>query len=234
MVVMAEEFGADPRLVAFMQYLRVIIVTLTASLVSRLLLGSEHAAGGPGIPAAHVLLSDSILPLAATLLIAGVGAFAGQRLKIPSGALLVPLAIGASLQSSGIMAITIPQWLLVVAYGALGWYIGLRFNRETVAYALRTLPEMLFSTFILIGLCGLSAWVLTKLLHTDGLTAYLATSPGGLDSVAIIAVGSDANVPFVLALQTLRLLVVIITGPPLAKLVARSARGWRPGGAAPN
>ena len=47
------------------------------------------------------------------------------------------------------------------------------------------------------------------MLHIDALTAYLATSPGGLDSVAIIAVGSNADVPFVLALQTFRLLVVV-------------------------
>jgi hypothetical protein len=40
------------------------------------------------------------------------------------------------------------------------------------------------------------------------LTAYLATSPGGLDSVAIIAVGTHSDVSFVLAVQTLRLLVV--------------------------
>ena len=49
------------------------------------------------------------------------------------------------------------------------------------------------------------------------LTAFLATSPGGLDSVAIIAIGTHSDVSFVLAVQTLRLLVVIVTGPMVAK-----------------
>ena len=58
---------------------------------------------------------------------------------------------------------------------------------------------------------------------TDQLTAYLATSPGGLDTIAIIAVGSTADVPFVLAMQTLRLILVVVTGPPLARLIARAS-----------
>jgi uncharacterized membrane protein AbrB (regulator of aidB expression) len=41
--------------------------------------------------------------------------------------------------------------------------------------------------------------------------------------VTIIAIGSHADTPFVLAIQTLRLFVVILTGPPLAKLISRYA-----------
>jgi membrane AbrB-like protein len=88
---------------------------------------------------------------------------------------------------------------------------------------LRAVPQLLLSTFALIALCGCSAWMLTALAHADALTAFLATSPRGLDSVAIIAIGSDANVPFVLALQTLRIFIVILTGPPLAKFISRYA-----------
>lgn len=60
-------------------------------------------------------------------------------------------------------------------------------------------------------------------LRIDPLTAFLATSPGGLDSVAIIALGSGVDVPLVLAIQTMRLLVVLVTGPLVAKLIARYA-----------
>ena len=43
--------------------------------------------------------------------------------------------------------------------------------------------------------------------------------------MAIIAVGSKADVSFVLAVQTLRLFVVLVTGPVLAKWIARAAPG---------
>ena len=55
----------------------------------------------------------------------------------------------------------------------------------------------------------------------DPLTAYLATSPGGADTVAIIAASTPVDVPFVMAMQTGRFLLVLALGPSLARLVAR-------------
>ena len=58
----------------------------------------------------------------------------------------------------------------------------------------------------------------------SALTAFLATLPGGIDTVAIIALSGGADTPFVMALQAFRLLVVILMGPSIARLVARFAR----------
>jgi uncharacterized membrane protein AbrB (regulator of aidB expression) len=53
-------------------------------------------------------------------------------------------------------------------------------------------------------------------------SAYLATSPGGLDSVAIIAASSPhVDLSFVLALQSVRLLLVISSAPLITRLVVR-------------
>ncbi len=224
MIVMAEQYGADIRLVAFMQYLRVIIVVLTASLVSRLLLGAAApVAASSALPSWGALFALSPIPFAETLAIAAVGAAIGWRLRIPAGALLVPMALGAALHMTGMVVITLPIGLLGIAYAAIGWYIGLGFTREVMLYALRAIPQLVLATALLIGLCALSAWLLTGLLHTDALTAYLATSPGGLDSIAIIAIGSHADIPFVLALQALRFFAVILAGPQIAKLISKYA-----------
>lgn len=222
MVAMAEEFGADPRLVAFMQYFRMVFVVFSASLVSRLLLG-DGAAMPAAVPLPAVPLGGQALSLGGTLAIAAGGAWAGVRFRVPAGALLVPMTAGAALHAGGLVDLTLPFWLLDGAYGAVGWAVGLRFTPEVVRHAVRAVPQMLVATLAIIGLCGLSAWMLTWLLHTDPLTAYLATSPGGLDAVTIIAVGSNADVSFVLALQTLRLFIVILTGPAVAKLIVRLA-----------
>ena len=219
MVAMADEFGADARLVAFMQYLRVIMVVLSASLVSRFLLGSRPAPAGPSL--IDPFPGTPLLPLLGTLLLAIAGAALGRRLRIPAGGLLVPAMVGAFLHASGMMTIALPPWLLGIAYAALGWYVGLAFDRAVLRDALRAVPFLLVTIFTLIALCGLAAWALTRLLGTDPLTAYLATTPGGADSITIIAIGSNADIPFVLAMQTLRLLVVILVAPPIAKLIAR-------------
>ncbi|HEY1722580.1 MAG TPA: AbrB family transcriptional regulator [Magnetospirillaceae bacterium] len=221
MVAMAADFGADPRLVAFIQYLRVVIVVLSISLGSHLIFGVTGAAPGAGAPPTPEGL-DLALPLIETLAIAGFGAFVGLRLKIPAGALLVPMVLAAAFNISKIVTITLPPWLLGATYLVVGWYIGLGFTRDVFVYALRVLPKVLMSSVVLIALCGLASWILTLLLPIDGLTAYLATSPGGLDSVVIIAVGSHADAPFVIAAQTLRLFAVMGTGPFIAKLLSRT------------
>lgn len=219
MVVMAEEYGADPRLVAFMQFLRVTLVMITATLVSRLVFGVtavEHSSG-----AAALSFADQLPGLAATLAVAAVGGLIARRLRVPSGGLFVPLILAAGLQAMGILTITLPPWLLVAAFSIIGWWVGLRFARESVLYALRAMPVMLVGIFALILLCGLSAVMLVWLVGVDPLTAFLATAPGGIDVISIIAVGSNADISFVLALQTVRLLVVMMIGPLLARFICK-------------
>ena len=97
MVAMSQEFGADPLLVAMMQYLRVIFVVLTASLVAGLWLGPEHPVSGAVAPASTRSASTSFLPLIETLAIAAAH-MAWLALNIPAGGLLVPMAVAALLE----------------------------------------------------------------------------------------------------------------------------------------
>ena len=97
---------------------------------------------------------------------------------------------------------------------AIGWYIGLQFERATVGRSLRALPEIVAAAVAVIALCGAAAWILSRFEGYDAFTAFLATSPGGIDSIAIIALDGGADTAFVMALQTLRILLVILTGPP--------------------
>jgi membrane AbrB-like protein len=90
-----------------------------------------------------------------------------------------------------------------------------------VLYAARVFPTIAASTLTLIALCGGLAWLLHVIVGTDPLTAYLATSPGGADSVAIIAASSPVDVPFVMAMQMARFILVMLVGPTLARVVAR-------------
>ncbi|MGM3225217.1 AbrB family transcriptional regulator [Dickeya zeae] len=219
MVAMASDFGADVRLVAFMQYLRVLMVTASAAFVAR-------ASLGPGAEANNALLVwfpslDWRFP--GTLAMAFSCAWVGRWLRIPSGQLLVPMIVGSLLHSSGIMTLQTPEWLLAVAYALIGWSVGLSFTRPVFLLALRTLPKMMLSIITLMLLCGGMALMLMHLLSVDMLTAYLATSPGGLDSIAIIAAGSRVDIAFVMALQTMRLFTTLIFSPILSRYISRHA-----------
>ena len=217
MVLMAEAFGADARLVAFMQYLRVVCVATAASLIARFWVDTGDAG-----PAAIIWFPPiDAGPFAATLALAALGAVAGQRLRIPAGSMLVPLVVGAVLHALGLIEIELPEWLLALAYALIGWNIGLGFTRSVLVHAARALPQILLSIVALIAFCSGLAFVLVRTLGVDPLTAYLATSPGGMDSIAIIAASSDVDLPFVMALQTVRFSLVVLLGPAVARFIAR-------------
>ena len=61
------------------------------------------------------------------------------------------------------------------------------------------------------------------MLGIDALTAYLATSPGAMETVAIIAASSHVDVPFIVALQIVRFVTIIAIGPPIARFLPRHA-----------
>jgi len=46
-----------------------------------------------------------------------------------------------------------------------------------------------------------------------------------MDSIAIIGATSNVDLPFVMAFQTVRFVVVVLVGPLLARLVARYTQG---------
>jgi membrane AbrB-like protein len=218
MTVLAEAYGADVRLVAFMQYLRVMCVTSVASLVA--------SAAGQQHPAAAIVWFPAVdwLSFAATLAVASLGVISAKVFRIRAGAVLLPLIVGVVLSNTGVLHIELPPWFLALSYALLGWSIGLRFTRESVAHCARALPRVLAAILLLIAACAVVGQLLAKAAGVDPLTAYLATTPGGLDVAAIIASDSDVDVPFVLSMQFVRIVIVLMTGPSLARFLAgRSA-----------
>ncbi len=224
MMLMADAYGADTRLVAFMQYLRVVFVAAAASLVARFWVGTTGTA-----PPVEWFAPIDPAGFAQTMALAAGGGLIGFLLRIPAGVLLVPFLAGAVLNISGLVSFHIPEWLLAISYAMLGWNIGLGFTRPILAHARRALAPIVVSILLLIGFSAGLAFLLTKTLGIDPLTAYLATSPGGMDSIAIIAASSHVDLPFVMALQTARFLLVMALGPSLARFFAnRSDKTDRP------
>ena len=58
-------------------------------------------------------------------------------------------------------------------------------------------------------------------LKIDLLSAYLAVTPGGLDSVAAMATDLKADAALILAVHALRLISVLVIGPYLVQILAR-------------
>ncbi len=217
MVLMAETFGADARLVALMQYLRLVMVAGAAALVARFIVDASGAAPPP------IIWFPALDPRAftQTIAIAVIGTLVGRIAPIPSGALIVPMIAGALLQGFGLIEIVLPEWLLSIGYALIGWRIGLGFTRSVVRHAARVLPQITLSILVLMAFSASLAALLVHLLGIDPLTAYLATSPGGMDSIAVIAASTPVDLSFVMALQAVRFFIIVLTGPSIAHFIAR-------------
>lgn len=221
MVLMAGAFGADQRLVAFMQYLRVIFVSVTAALVAKMWVDTS------GIEVPPIVWFPPIdrQAFAATIGIALAGGLMGRLCRLPSPFFLGTFIFGGLIHLGLGLEMQLPPWLLAVSYAMVGWSIGLNFTRPILRHATRALPQIIASIVALIAFCGGMAFTISHLLGIDPLTAYLATSPGGMDSVAIIAAAAqNVDISFVMALQSARFLVVLLVGPSVARLVARSIK----------
>jgi len=226
MVIMAEAFGADARLVAFMQYVRVVIVVAVASSIANLWVDPELAAAAgtyDWFPAIDYGQFAITLALVVGLCVAGIYS------RLPSGPLLFPIIITTILHINGWVDIVLPEWFLGLAYAAIGWAVGLKFTPAVIRHAAYALPKILLSITVLIAFCASISVLLVLFMDVDPLTAYLATSPGGLDSVAIIAASTNVDLSFILVLQATRFFMVLALGPPLARLIARRTAKFTPG-----
>lgn len=226
-VAIADELGADDRMVALMQYLRVlVIVILTSVVVAVVFAPAGHAvATGTGGPGAG-LPADLALTLGAAL----GGMALAQRLRTPAGWLLGPLLVAGVLTLTGLAgSARVPSAAQDVAFAVIGVQVGLRFTARSVREAGRVLPAALVAIGVLIGACSLLGLALAPLAHVSRLDAYLATTPGGLYAVLATAVGAGANTTFVLSVQVLRLLIMLLAAPTLARrLAGRRGRAWGP------
>jgi membrane AbrB-like protein len=221
MVLMAGAFGADERLVAFMQYLRVIVVTAVTALIARVWIG----ASGGAVPAPDFFAPIDLPDFALTVAVAAAGALLGRLARLPTPYFLGPMILGIALEFAGLLTVELPEMLLAVSYAVVGWFIGLKFTRATIRTVRQSIVQVLASILVLVAFCGGLASLLVVYAGVDPLTAYLATSPGGMDSIAIIAAASSTfDLSFIMVVQMLRFLIVLLFGPALARTVARLVR----------
>lgn len=219
MVILSESYGADMRLVAYMQYLRVMTVALLASFIA-MCFGSESAAKSLSLTE-YLFHPFEINSFILTLMFAFACTVIAHFLKLSSGPLLLAMAAGVLLNNLGIIPIELPQWLMIACYVLIGWSIGLRFTRQIVLYTVKIFPKVFGSILLLILICAGIAAFMVIAGGIDPLTAYLASSPGGADSVAIIAASTNVDMAFVMSVQVMRFVVILLIGPPLTRLAAR-------------
>ena len=137
--------------------------------------------------------------------------------------MLGPMVVAAVVDLTGLgSGAQVPDLVQSAAFLVIGLQVGVSFTRESLATIGRALPLALA---VIIGLIVASAGLGAVLAATTGASAldgYLATTPGGLYAVLATATDSGADATFVLAVQVLRLFVMLLSAPLVARVLRRS------------
>jgi len=217
-VALAHELGADDRVVTVVQYLRVLLVLLAMPIALQVLFDPGGAGAGTSPGPATRWLPD----LTFVVLAVGAGLLLQRLVTAPATALLGPLAVAVVLSASGVLGdVSVPTALENLGYALIGVRVGLRFTRASLRSIARLLPLACGLIVAVIVACGLLGLLLTRFTGVDPLTAYLATTPGGLFAVLATAADSGADVTYVLAVQVIRVVVMLVMAPLLGRVLRR-------------
>ncbi|MGA9873298.1 MAG: AbrB family transcriptional regulator [Rhodococcus sp. (in: high G+C Gram-positive bacteria)] len=221
LVAIAQELGGDERVVAVVQYLRVVFVTVTMPLVATVVFSARGTDAGV-VPTAG---APWFVDLAFVAVCSVVGYLLARLVRLPAPGLLGPLIVATVVDLLGFsFDAGVPSLLLAAAYIGIGWQAGLRFTLESLRSISRILPTALLLIIgVTVGCAVLGVWLAaaSSLTAYDG---YLATTPGGVYAVLAVAASTGANVTFVVAAQVIRVFMMLFAVPVGAKIAARYRR----------
>ena len=220
-VSIAKETHQDFRFIGFIQYLRLLIVSLTLPIVSELLYQGDL----------HVSAVSSSTPVSSLLLllaIAFLAPYLGILLKLPAPSVLTPLAITAiiGLALPSLDPIQLPGFITSFVFICIGITCGGGLTKANLRLFKEQLPTALTFILITIVACGFLAIPLHYWISISPLESYLSTSPGGLSTVLAIASVGQAGTEVVTIQVTRVLLLFIIAGylTPIVRFLYRRGK----------
>jgi membrane AbrB-like protein len=212
----ARELGADPRMVAVLQYIRVLLIVVLMPVVATSVYGgSGHSAPATGEASGAGWATGLLF----TVVCVAIGLAVVRIAHVPVGSLLGPMAVAATAVLTGLAhGARTPGLVESAAFVVIGLQVGVTFTRESLRTVGRALPAALAIIVGNIVACAGLGAALAWATGGSALDGYLATTPGGLYAVLATATSTGADATFVLAVQVLRLFVMLFSAPLLARV----------------
>ena len=215
-ISLAEEAGADLRIVTVQHFIRIILVVSSVPLLFLFIQGDAVGSlGGETMADANYDLIDVLTILAIAL----VGLLIGRVLKLPVSHMLGPLLLALALSVFGVVEINVPEWMTHLAQYMIGTALGAQFSgmsRRLLAKGLGI--GLVVGAFMLVLGAGIAA-LLVPHVPADFGALFVSFAAGGLAEMSLIALSLNFN-PVVVALHHLaRIFLTVWFGSFLAKNV---------------
>ena len=211
---LAEEAGADLRIVTAQHFIRIILVVVTVPLLFLFIQGNAvgSLAGETWANADYDLIDVALI-----LGIAAIGLMFGRALKLPVSHMLGPLILALGLSISGLVSIDIPDWLMNLAQYMVGTALGAQFSGMSRKLLAKGLGMGLIVGIYMLGLAAGIATLLANIVPAEFPALFVSFAAGGLAEMSLIALSLNFN-PVVVALHhLLRILFTVWFGAMVAK-----------------
>lgn len=221
MVLIADEIkSVDPGTVAIIQTARVVVVLYTVPFLAAAFVLPLEAPGFITID--QHLGSPSIWGYLALPLVFIAGWMA-RRIHMPGGEFLLAFLLVSLFSVFGFVWPAVPNLVLALAQLVLGIFLGSIVQPKMFITNKKLGPLAIGTSIALVGIAATASWILSNLTPDSMITWFLALAPGGLNEMALVALGLDADVIKVTSFQIVRLLFILFAAPPILKAIIKYA-----------
>lgn len=152
-----------------------------------------------------------------TIIVGIIGGLLGIALSIPAGAMMGSF-IFVAIFNAFLYELFIP---IKMKYGIqilVGAVIGLGVTMDNILDLKKIIAPAFMAVSLLLAIGILLGLSLNKIWKIELITALLASAPGGLTSMSLIALDLGADISFVTSLQFMRLVAIMIFYPFIMRL----------------
>ena len=208
--------GGDERAISLSHGARILLIVLIIPFGFRLF-GDYQ----PGAAAGAAAASVSLIDLAVLAACGVVGYVVARLIRLPSAALVGPMAVSAAVHLAGLTHSQPPSEVIAIAQLVVGTGIGCRFAGIALARILKALWLALGATLILLAVSAGFSVLLSGLVDIPVPGVLLAFSPGGLAEMSLIALALGIDVAYVSTHHVIRIFIVIALAPAVFRLLRR-------------
>ncbi len=217
---LAEEAGADLRIVTTQHFIRIIMVVVCVPLLFLFIQGDAVGSlAGESMATPDYDFVDVVLLVSIAL----IGLFIGQAAKLPVSHMLGPLLLALALSVTGVVEVNLPPWLGHAAQYVVGTALGAQFSGVSRKLLVRGLGMGVVAGTYMLGLAATMAIILVQFVPAEFGALFISFAAGGLAEMSLIALSLNFN-PVVVALHHLiRILLTVSFGNYFSRNVFKLA-----------
>lgn len=213
MMVFGQEAGADMRAVSLVHATRILVIVTSVPLIVHVLY-QRPLDGALGQPLGAIPLRE--------LALMGLAAIGGwklaERLGMFGASIIGPMVVAAGLSLAGLIEHRPPAVAIMAAQLFIGISVGAKYTGVTGRELRVDVAAGMVFCLILAAISLIFAEVVVLMDLAPGVEAFLAFAPGGQAEMAVLALVIGADLPFVITHHLLRLVMVILGAPIMARL----------------